>query len=93
LASTKPIPDISDNPIGVPENLGAGISKNSESHSGQFGVSCRISLQDLGLQVLASVDFYDHHFRRTAKVNDVVADGLLSVELHTSQLFASDPGP
>jgi hypothetical protein len=84
-------PDVSDNPIGVFQNIGAGISQNPKSQPRQFRVTPCIFLLHLGLGVLAAVDFYDDHLRWAAEVNDVVGDSFLPIELQSFELLASDP--
>ena len=83
-------PDVGDNPIGVSQNVGAGISQNPKSQLGQFRVTPCIFLLHLGLGVLAAIDFYDDHLRWTAEVNDVIADSLLPVGLQSFELLVSD---
>ena len=83
-------PDVSDNSIGVSQNIGAEISQNPKSQPRQFRVTPCIFLLYLGLGVLAAIDFYDDHLRWTAEVNDVIADSLLPVELQSFELLASD---
>jgi len=82
LPSTEMDPDISDDAICVSQDVNARISQNSKPQSRQFKVSHCIFLSHPRLEVLTSVDLNDNHLRWATKVNNVVADRLLPVELN-----------
>ena len=81
LDFTEMQPNVIDNPIGVCQNINVRISQNPKPQSRQFSVSNRIFLPHLRFKVLTSIDLYDDHIRWAIEVNNVVADGLLPVEL------------